>query len=363
MSRLTRAQTQERNRARVLDAARDEFIQHGFREAKIDRIAERAGLTRGAVYSNFPGKRALYFAVMAQEALRPLEPPHWEPGRTAADALGALARAWVARLPLVSEEMRLGSDLIPEVLADERIKRPFAQLMRLNAILLGLTLEGLRPGGRLVRVAETALTALQGSRQLAAAAPGFIEPFNVVAACTQLAELDLGDRWLVPELSARAWPVDAPWNPPRAINLVTGKAARLDGDGVIAVLGLHRASAAEDIVRAAPGTDVTAVLVTSDPDELATLTRLMIADLISCLRQAVSPDALPRLQIVCDEAGVLASAAGVSAVSDATETVIRVAGGRIVGRADGLGAGHTAGAAQAEPADRERPPGRSRPTP
>ncbi|MER6799968.1 helix-turn-helix domain-containing protein, partial [Amycolatopsis mediterranei] len=64
MARLSRAETQERNRAKVLTAARDEFARRGFREAKIDVIAERAELTRGAVYSNFPGKRALYFAVL-----------------------------------------------------------------------------------------------------------------------------------------------------------------------------------------------------------------------------------------------------------------------------------------------------------
>ncbi|MFC7714122.1 TetR/AcrR family transcriptional regulator [Nonomuraea recticatena] len=68
MERLSRAQTQQLNRARVLRAARQEFAERGFREAKVDGIAERAGLTRGAVYSNFPGKRALYFAVLAELA-------------------------------------------------------------------------------------------------------------------------------------------------------------------------------------------------------------------------------------------------------------------------------------------------------
>ncbi|MER6901984.1 helix-turn-helix domain-containing protein, partial [Amycolatopsis sp. NPDC000740] len=81
MARLTRAQTQERNRAKVLAAARDEFTERGFRDAKIDVIAERAELTRGAVYSNFPGKRALYFAVLAAEAERfAAEAPDPDPG-------------------------------------------------------------------------------------------------------------------------------------------------------------------------------------------------------------------------------------------------------------------------------------------
>lgn len=70
MVRLTRAQQQERTRAAVLVAARREFAEYGYGEAKIDRIAERAELTRGAVYSNFAGKRALYLAVLADAVER-----------------------------------------------------------------------------------------------------------------------------------------------------------------------------------------------------------------------------------------------------------------------------------------------------
>src|SRR5919201_4844594 len=223
MDRLSRAQTQARNRARVLAAAREEFIERGFRDTRIDDIAERAGLTRGAVYSNFPGKRGLYFAVLATDAEGAPQPPHPRPSASASEALGGFGRAFLARLPLATDEQhsaaRLGMDLMPEVLADERTRRPFAQLMQLDAILLGLALERLRPPGaparRLVRVAELALTALHGAGQLAAAAPGFGDPFDVVGACEQLAGLDLDDAWQPPHLPyvSPARPVDQPWSP------------------------------------------------------------------------------------------------------------------------------------------------------
>jgi AcrR family transcriptional regulator len=356
MAGLTRAQTQQRNRAKVLAAARDEFIERGFRDAKIDAIAERAKLTRGAVYSNFPGKRALYFAVLAEDAEQAPKPPHPQPGRTGRQALGAFARAWLARLPLATDEQhstaRLGMDLMPEVLANEQTRRPFAQLMKLNAILLGLALEQLRPprtpAGRLVGVAEAALTTLHGASQMAAAAPGFIEPFNVTSACEQLADLDLGDVWQPPHLPhiPQARPADQPWSPPPATDAIRGEAARLASNGVVAILGLHRLDAAEEAVRAAaPEADVTAVLVTSAAAELAPLVRLAIADLRTCLWQAFPPPAWPRLQVVLDESGVLAAAAGVSAVSDATETAVRVQAGRVVARADGFGACHAAASA------------------
>ncbi|MDP9849830.1 TetR/AcrR family transcriptional regulator [Streptosporangium lutulentum] len=353
MGQLSRAEMQERNRAKVLAAAREEFAERGFRDAKIDSIAERATLTRGAVYSNFPGKRALYFAVLADLAERTPESPHPEPERTAREALGAFARAWVARLPLATDEehgtARLGMDLMSEILVEERTRRPYTQLMKLDAILLGLALERLRPpgapAGRLVNVAEAVLTTLHGASQLAAAAPGFVEPFNVVSVCEHLADLGLGDVWQPPHLAyvPRARPAGEPWSPPPAVDVIGGGPARLAGDGVVAILGLHRLEAVEEAVRAAPPeATVTAVLVTGDPDELAPLARLAVAELRVCLRQAFPPSAWPRLQVVYDTAGVLAAAAGVPAVSDGTEAAVRVQAGRIVARADGRGACHAA---------------------
>ncbi|WP_279582885.1 TetR/AcrR family transcriptional regulator [Fodinicola feengrottensis] len=332
---------QERNRAKVLAAARDEFAERGFRDAKVDAIAERAELTRGAVYSNFPSKRALYFAVMAQLAEAAAEPPHPEPGLTVREALGAFARAWVTRLPLLEDrpdDARLAMDLLPEIVAEDRTRRAYAQLTRLNAILLGLALESLRPGRRLVRVAEAALTTLHGASQLAAAAPGFLEPFNVVRACEQLADLDLNDGWQSLPYLTQPRKVDEPWDPPPAVDLVRGKPARLTED-FVAILGMHRLEAAEEAVRVAPSAaSVTAVMVTHTPDELVPLARLAVADFAVCLRQAFPASAWPRLQVVCDPTGALAAAAGVPAVSDATETAILVSRSRVIARSDGRGA-------------------------
>ncbi len=345
MSRLSRAESQERNRALVLAAAREEFAERGYRDAKIDLIAERAELTRGAVYSNFPGKRALYFAVLADLAEQPPSTVV-QPGRTTGDALAALARAWLARLPATGESAPLDRDVLSEVVADELTRQPYAQLMALDAVLLGLALEKLRPDGRLVRVAETVLTMLQGASRLAAAAPGFVEPFNVVAACAHLAYLDVDDEWLELPFTTQARTVDEPWSPPGAWDSVRGAEVSLADDGVVAVLGLNRASAVEHAVRATPpGTPVTAVLVSGAPRELIPLARMAVAELTGCLRQAFPEHAWPRLRVVCDSTGGLAAAMGVPAVSDATEVALRIARGRVVTRAEGYGACHVAAAA------------------
>ncbi|MCE7004018.1 TetR/AcrR family transcriptional regulator [Kibdelosporangium philippinense] len=324
--RLTRAEAQERTRAKVLAAARDEFAERGFRDAKIDEIANRAELTRGAVYSNFPGKRALYFAVLADAAAQQADPPHPGTASTPREALGRLARAWVTRLPLSTDEARLGVDLIPEIIAEQRTRKPFAQLMWLAAIQLGLALENLRPGGRQVRLAQTVLTTLHGASQLAAAAPGFGEPFTVVTACEELADAPFDDAWLTPTTAPNIQTPDAPWE--------------LTGDGVVAILGMHRLSGVEEALRL--GAEVTLVIVTADPGELIPLARLIVTEFTGLLQHAFPADAWPRLTIVLDDTSTFTTAAGIDTVTDTTEVALRVESGTVVLRAEGFGACHAA---------------------
>lgn len=54
-------------RARILAAATSTFAEHGFAGTSIDAIADAAGFTKGAVYSNFGSKDDLFFALMDQQ--------------------------------------------------------------------------------------------------------------------------------------------------------------------------------------------------------------------------------------------------------------------------------------------------------
>jgi AcrR family transcriptional regulator len=343
MVRLTRAQQQERTRAAVLTAARAEFASRGYAEAKIDRIAERAELTRGAVYSNFPGKRALYLAVLVDMVDRDTAERAESPG------LGAFARVWLERIPLTGETSA-GSHLQLRSLTgvvDERGRDVLAQSAKLEALLLALALEG-SGNGRRVRLAELVLTTLNGAGHLAEVAPGFGDPFDVVRACEHLAALDLADTWDPPYLPfvKPAPACSASWTAPAGlVDLVTGDETESDVDGVIAVLGAGRLEAAEEAVRAARfGDQVTIVIVTDDPAETGRLVRLRISDVSTCLRRAFPAFGWPRL--VLDSEGSLAAAVGVSEISDATEEAVRVLGGQIVARARGRGAAYAAAAAE-----------------
>ena len=62
--RSLRAERKERTKAELIDAARSVFLRRGFHGASLDEIAEEAGYTKGAVYSNFDGKDDLFLAIL-----------------------------------------------------------------------------------------------------------------------------------------------------------------------------------------------------------------------------------------------------------------------------------------------------------
>lgn len=65
--RLTREQSRDQTRQRLLDAAQSIFITKGFVAASVEDIAEQAGYTRGAFYSNFGSKSELLLQLLRRD--------------------------------------------------------------------------------------------------------------------------------------------------------------------------------------------------------------------------------------------------------------------------------------------------------
>ncbi|KAA0022656.1 TetR/AcrR family transcriptional regulator [Antrihabitans cavernicola] len=59
MVRLTRPESQARTHADLVATARDLFLTDGFANTSLERVAETAGYSKGAVYSNFANKNQL----------------------------------------------------------------------------------------------------------------------------------------------------------------------------------------------------------------------------------------------------------------------------------------------------------------
>jgi AcrR family transcriptional regulator len=62
--RLTRPQQQAVTRERLLAAAEEVIARHGFGGASIDLIAAEAGYSKGAIYSNFDSKEAVFLELL-----------------------------------------------------------------------------------------------------------------------------------------------------------------------------------------------------------------------------------------------------------------------------------------------------------
>jgi AcrR family transcriptional regulator len=62
--RLTHAERRQRTQTELVATALTVFLERGFHGASLDEIAERAGYSKGAVYSNFAGKDELFLAVL-----------------------------------------------------------------------------------------------------------------------------------------------------------------------------------------------------------------------------------------------------------------------------------------------------------
>jgi AcrR family transcriptional regulator len=61
-----RQRNADRSQSTILAAARDEFAEHGLGGARMDRIAERAGLNKRLIYYYFEDKDRLFQAVLEQ---------------------------------------------------------------------------------------------------------------------------------------------------------------------------------------------------------------------------------------------------------------------------------------------------------
>jgi AcrR family transcriptional regulator len=103
MKRLSRAEQAERNRALVLDAARQVFLARGYHGATLEQIADEAGFSKGVVYSQFDSKADLFLALLQARIEE----------RAAENARLAKSLAGDGGLPALMEHLARGDQATP----------------------------------------------------------------------------------------------------------------------------------------------------------------------------------------------------------------------------------------------------------
>jgi AcrR family transcriptional regulator len=110
--RLTRAQQQAVTRERLLAAAEEVIARHGFGGASIDLIAAEAGYSKGAIYSNFESKEAIFLELLRLYMARDMAELERIVGLDP-DTLPAAVTSWLqtmhaeADCPLLMTELQL----------------------------------------------------------------------------------------------------------------------------------------------------------------------------------------------------------------------------------------------------------------
>jgi AcrR family transcriptional regulator len=160
----------QRTRASLLDAARWLIREKGYEHTTLEEIAERAGMTTGAIYGNFKNREDLFIA-LGQTYWAPIK-PRVKTGASFADVMRAMAEATIAAIPdrstavvgrltglaytLTHEELRsrvaavtaqsyaFGEEWLREMVKKEELPMPAEQLVCvIHALTEGLVFQRL----------------------------------------------------------------------------------------------------------------------------------------------------------------------------------------------------------------------------
>jgi AcrR family transcriptional regulator len=168
--RQPKGDKRDRTRGKLLGAARSLIREKGYEHTTLDAIAERAGMTTGAIYGNFKNRDELFLA-LGQTYWAPIK-PNVRPRATFPEIMRALADATLAAIPdrsaaavgrltglaytLTHEELRakvteftaqsyaLGEQWLRSVTKEEDLPMPADQLVRvIHALTEGLVFQRL----------------------------------------------------------------------------------------------------------------------------------------------------------------------------------------------------------------------------
>ena len=132
MPRLSRQQKQAETRGQLVEAATRVFARRGYAQASVEEIAEEAGFSHGAVYSNFSGKEALFLAVYEERILRrqaQIVAAH-DQGHSPVERARSAANQWMAQVRDDPEYFLLFLEWVLHAARDEKIASAFAAQTR-----------------------------------------------------------------------------------------------------------------------------------------------------------------------------------------------------------------------------------------
>ena len=129
--RLTREESRAQTRATLMAVGRQHFLRYGLGGAVAEKIAEDAGYSRGALYSNFDGKEELFLAVIREEQDRRMQAFHsmFKEEPSAKERLRKMRDA-IADVVTDPDWIVLRAEFEAGALRNERIRQTFVEVHR-----------------------------------------------------------------------------------------------------------------------------------------------------------------------------------------------------------------------------------------
>lgn len=107
VARVTRAESKERTRQRLLAEAQRLFRERGYAATSLEQIAEAAEVTKGAIYGHFASKEDLMLSALEANPAPDYSTTLNDPSRPLGERLAEFGRAVAAEQPGDTEELAM----------------------------------------------------------------------------------------------------------------------------------------------------------------------------------------------------------------------------------------------------------------
>jgi AcrR family transcriptional regulator len=191
VARLTRAESKERTRKRLLAEAQRLFRERGYAATSLEQIAEAADVTKGAIYGHFASKEDLLLSALEAAPAPDYSTTLGDQSRPLRARLAAFGRAVAADEPGDAAELAMYLEFYAALLrAPDALQRYTSRAERRLRQLAGSDGDELSTGATAVQawaIGQAMLAGLQIYKRLA---PGLITPEVFERAFALLAYLD-----------------------------------------------------------------------------------------------------------------------------------------------------------------------------
>jgi len=126
--RLTRQESKEVTRTRLMEAAERLIIRKGFNGASVEEISEMAGYSRGAFYSNFDDKEQIFLAVVDRRRPKALDAIFQQVSEPAERIVAV--REWFSNQWRLKDFIALRMEFSRRAMRDRSVRKHLAELRR-----------------------------------------------------------------------------------------------------------------------------------------------------------------------------------------------------------------------------------------